>query len=212
MEKKLMAEEPKATIKGQYGIKGIRAFPIISRDENDVPTYGEAIRWAGARALTLNPTAEATSAYADDMLWITLAGTQGSEGEITCYTFPADIKTGVMGYEADVNKFLAKTGQSKPSALMYETTEILSDGTESPVLNVLYNVTLGDISESEATKEASVELKEFVVPYTAGTVSNPDGKTFSKVEIQKSVVGEEIYNKAKEKPILFGEEIAKDTP
>lgn len=192
--------------KGMLGIKGIKPFPITSFDSiNGLPVYGTGIDWKGARGLKYTNTGESEAQYADDALWVLLEGAQGAEGEITMFTLPKLIKTSLMGYEEDENKVLAKTKQSTPFGFIYETTKVLEDGSEDKVLNVIYNATLGAPEEEETTKENTPSLKEYVVPYTAGAITNSAGKTFAKAELQLSVVGEEFYNYAKNNIVIFGE-------
>lgn len=183
-----------------YGCKGIQAFPITGFDENGLPIYDtKPTPWPGARGVTMTPSGDNQGVYADDKLWMTLAGAEGSTGNITAYTLPRDVKINLLGYVEDKNKALVVGNKGKSFGFCYEVTKSYDDGTTDQELHIIYNATVGTPEEEDVTKEDTITPKEYSVPYTAGAI-NVDGfeQAFSKVIIDKSVVGDEVYNKAKE--------------
>lgn len=70
-------------------------------------------------------------------------------------------------------------------------------GLEDRELHILYKVSLSTPEESNKTREAGAEAKQYTVPFKAMQVVK-DEKTFAEVVLRKSVVGETVYNGALE--------------
>lgn len=187
---------PESMTKANYGISGVRAFKITSIGAGGVPVYSTtAIDWKGAREISYKPTGEDQVFYADNTSYLTIRGIKELSGTFTAYTMPNSIKEDGLGYVVDQNKAHIVNGTSKASfGMMYEVEIRNEDGTDDKELHVLFKVTLSDPEVSSKTKEVSLDLKEFTVPFKAEEiVDTTNGLTYAEAVLKKSVVGSVAY-------------------
>lgn len=142
-------------------------YAIITETEQEdgtiKSTYSTPKKWPGAVSLSLDPSGESNTFYADDTAYAVLSSNSGYEGDFESALVPEEVETEVMGQE-EVDGVLVEssTDEQKYIALLFEFS-----GDKKARRHVLYRCSLTRHSVASQTKEDSTEPVTESVTITA---------------------------------------------
>lgn len=150
----------------KFGLKNAHYALVTETEQEDgtiKSTYGAPKKWPGAVNISLDPSGDSNTFYADDTAYAILASNTGYEGDFESALVPEEIETEVMGHE-EVDGVLVEssTDEQKYIALMFEFS-----GDTSGRRHVLYRCSLTRKSVASQTKEDSTEPVTESVTITA---------------------------------------------
>lgn len=162
----------------KFGLKNTHYAIITETEQEDgtiKSTYSTPKKWPGAVSLSLDPSGESNTFYADDTAYAVLSSNSGYEGDFESAVVPEDVETEVMGQE-EVDGVLVEssTDVQKYIALLFEF-----NGDKKARRHVLYRCSLTRHSVASQTKEDSTEPVTESVTITATPrpdVDNINGK------------------------------------
>ena len=190
-----MPEANKPKIK--YGLKNVHYAKMTETVTNGVTTvtYGTPKAWPGAVNLSLSPTGEASSFYADDVEYANLTSNQGYEGDFESAMIPDDVQIEILGNE-DIDGVIVESSENRTSylALMFEI-----DNDVKARRHIMYRCSLstrptiesGTKADSTAPKTDTVTIK--ASPRTDVVTINGKERHLVKATTSESV-SEEVYN------------------
>lgn len=151
--------EISTTNKAFHGNKLLYFYPI-SGGEFETP-----IQNRGMRAFSKEIEQAITKFFADNDVWLSIAGTKTISGEVTAYYLEKDVYTELLGYIEQSNGGFADTGTNKPFGLAYAAEMIDNEGNTGFKVFCMYNATATEPSEETTTDEDEVELTELVFAF-----------------------------------------------
>lgn len=153
------------TNKVKFGLKNCY-YSVITRDENNVPSFAAPVALPGARELSLSPEgSEAEPWYADDVVYYMVPGiNNGYTGTLELAKIPDAFHKDVMGDITDTNGLLLENADafSKEFALMAEFK-----GDKNATRHVIYCCTATRSDFGSATIEESAEPQTETLNLTA---------------------------------------------
>ena len=172
--------------KVKYGIRNVY-YALGTEDDNGAITYGDPVKWPGARALSLTAQGEITKWPADDVTYWTGSSNDGYDGDLTMARVIDSFHTDVLGEKADDKGVLVEYADviGKIFALLFEF-----EGDQKATRHVLYNCTASRPDLSGNTVDGSITPEEESVHITASP------RISDKVVKAKTTVDsdEEAYN------------------
>lgn len=136
-------------------------YGVINKSDGDY-TYDTPEHIPGAVSLTLNPTGDSTTFYADNGIYYAKNTNTGYTGTLTIANLPEKFRVDVLGEVLVDGGLLEKAdAKQKDIALMFEV-----DGDEHADRFVYYDVTVGRPNQNAKTTEASISIEGVELPVT----------------------------------------------
>lgn len=146
-------------------------------------TFATPVAIPGAVSISLDPTGEPESFYADGVEYYTINNNQGYDGDLELAMIPEDFRKDILMETADDNNVLIENSNSETGsfALLFEF-----DGDVRKIKHLLYNCSASrpsiESSTNEEDKEVKTETETLTVkarPLVNGYVKAKTGDTTS---------------------------------
>ena len=149
--------------KVKFNICNVHYAPITVAEEGTV-SFGVPVPMPGAVSISMDPTGEPESFYADGIEYYVINNNQGYDGDLELAMIPETFRTDILKEEADSNNVLVENANSETGsfALLFEF-----DGDIRKIRHVLYNCTAARPTIESATKEDEIEVKTETLSITA---------------------------------------------
>jgi phi13 family phage major tail protein len=154
--------------KVKFNICNVHYAPITV-GENGVVTFATPVAMPGAVSISLDPTGEPESFYADGIEYYTINNNQGYEGDLELAMIPEDFRTDILKEEADSNKVLVENANSETGsfALLFEF-----DGDVKKIRHVMYNCSASRPTIESKTNEEDKEVQTETLTVKARPMAN----------------------------------------
>lgn len=134
----------------KFGLKNTHYAIITETEQEDgtiKSTYSTPKKWPGAVSMSLDPSGESNTFYADDTAYAVLTSNSGYEGDFESAVVPEDVEIEVMGQE-EVDGVLVEssTDEQKYIALLFEFNGD-KKSTQTCVVSLLTDTTLRCVSD-----------------------------------------------------------------
>lgn len=158
----------------RYGLKNVHIFPIESVSDTTI-TYGQVFKLPGAVSLSMDPSGDSNSFYADDVIYHNEFINNGYEGELEIAMINEDFETKILGCTKDENGAIIENvnATSKNFALTFEFK-----GDKKRVRHILYNVSASRPKFESATKEEKTKINTDKIKFKA--IPDPKGQIKAK--------------------------------
>ena len=159
----------------KYGLKNVYYALATIDSTTGAATYSTPVRIPGAVSLSMDPSGESNSFYADNIAYATFGANAGYEGTLEVAMLPDSFRTDVLGEVLDAT-----------SGIQYETTAATTiqfallfqfEGDVDAVKHVFYNCTATRTNVEGQTTEESIEVKTESVDLKASAVYNATAGT-----------------------------------
>ena len=150
-----------------YGLKNLYYAKVTNT--GGTITYGTPVALPGAKEMSLEPSGEPTTIWADDVQYVVIPSAGGYEGSVTVLDVPESFYTDILGMHKDTNDVLYESDNDTLAqfALLGETIEYDSVNGPTKKRFVFYNCTAEKAPTTASTKEEEVEAQEFEISITA---------------------------------------------
>lgn len=144
-------------------------YAALAVAEDGTPTYAAPVSLPGAVSLSLDPTGEPESFYADGVEYYVINNNQGYDGDLELAMIPESFRTDILKEEADSNSVLVENANSETGsfALLFEF-----DGDVKKIRHVLYNCSASRPSIESKTNEESKEVQTETLSIKARPLSS----------------------------------------
>lgn len=166
--------------KVKFNICNVHYAPIIKEEDGTV-TFATPVPMPGAVSISMDPTGEPESFYADGVEYYVINNNQGYDGDLELAMIPESFRTDILKEEQDANNVLVENSQSETGsfALLFEF-----DGDVRKIRHVLYNCSASRPSIASKTNEDSKEVQTETLtvkarPLASGYVKAKTGDTTS---------------------------------
>ena len=141
--------------KVKFNICNVHYAPITVAEEGGV-SFGTPVSLPGAVSISMDPTGEPESFYADGIEYYVINNNQGYDGDLELAMIPESFRTDILKEEADANKVLVENSNSETGsfALLFEF-----DGDVKKIRHVLYNCTASRPSIESKTNEDKKDVQ-----------------------------------------------------
>ena len=157
--------------KVKFNICNVHYAPITVAEEGTV-SFGTPVPMPGAVSISMDPTGEPESFYADGIEYYVINNNQGYDGDLELAMIPESFRTDILKEEQDANKVLVENANSETGsfALLFEF-----DGDIKATRHVLYNVIVSrpgttGATKTESTEPTTQELSFIAAPTVEGLV------------------------------------------
>lgn len=154
--------------KVKFNLCNVHYAPItVAEDENI--TFETPVPIPGAVSISLDPTGEPESFYADGIEYYVINNNQGYEGDLEVAMIPEGFRTVILKEEADNNQVLVENANSETGcfALLFEF-----DGDIRKIRHVLYNCSASRPSIASKTNEENKEVQTETLSVKARPMAN----------------------------------------
>lgn len=150
----------------KYGIKKVH-WAIATIATNGTATYGTPVSEPGAVSISMEAQGEATTFYADNIVYYSGANNAGYEGDLEMALISDKFKVDVLGYKLNSKGVLLEDANAPTVhfALLFEF-----EGDEKATRHVLYNCTASRPSVASSTKNESIEPQTETVSIRATSI------------------------------------------
>ena len=141
--------------KVKFNICNVHYAPITVAEEGTV-SFETPVPMPGAVSISMDPTGEPESFYADGYAYYTINNNQGYEGDLELALVPESFRTDVLKESLDANNVLVEdaTVETGKFALLFEF-----DGDINKIRHVLYNCTASRPTIESKTNEDEKEVQ-----------------------------------------------------
>ena len=151
--------------KVKFNICNVHYAPLTVT-EDGIVTYAVPVPLPGAVSISLDPTGEPESFYADGIEYYIINNNQGYDGDLEVAMIPEGFRTDILKEEADSNNVLVENANSETGrfALLFEF-----DGDVKKIRHVLYNCSASRPTIEAKTNEEDkeVQTETLTVIYTS---------------------------------------------
>ena len=107
--------------KVKFNICNVHYAPITVAEEGTV-SFGTPVPMPGAVSISMDPTGEPESFYADGIEYYVINNNQGYDGDLELAMIPESFRTDILKEEQDANKVLVENANSETGsfALLFE--------------------------------------------------------------------------------------------
>lgn len=160
--------------KVKFNICNVHYAPITVAEEGTV-SFGTPVPMPGAVSISMDPTGEPESFYADGIEYYVINNNQGYDGDLELAMIPESFRTDILKEEQDANKVLVENANSETGsfALLFEF-----DGDIRKIRHVLYNCSASRPTIESKTNEEDKEVQTETLTIKATPLS--DGKVKAK--------------------------------
>ena len=139
--------------KVKFNICNVHYAPITVAEEGTV-SFGTPVPMPGAVSISMDPTGEPESFYADGIEYYVINNNQGYDGDLELAMIPESFRTDILKEEQDANKVLVENANSETGsfALLFEF-----DGDIRKIRHVLYNCSASRPTIESKTNEEDKE-------------------------------------------------------
>ena len=108
--------------KVKFNICNVHYAPITVAEEGTV-SFGTPVPMPGAVSISMDPTGEPESFYADGIEYYVINNNQGYDGDLELAMIPESFRTDILKEEQDANKVLVENANSETGsfALLFES-------------------------------------------------------------------------------------------
>lgn len=164
--------------KVKFNICNVHYAPITV-GENGAITYATPVQMPGAVSISLDPTGEPESFYADGVEYYVINNNQGYDGDLELAMIPETFRTDILKEESDANNVLVENANSETGsfALLFEF-----DGDVKKIRHVMYNCSASRPTIESKTNEENKEVQTETLtvkarPLASGYVKAKTGDT-----------------------------------
>lgn len=131
-------------------------YALLTQDDNGNVSWGTPVALPGAVSISLDPTGEPESFYADGIEYYVINNNQGYDGDLELAMIPESFRTDVLMETADSNNVLVENANSQTGhfALLFEF-----DGDIKKIRHVMYNCSASRPGIASSTNTESKEVK-----------------------------------------------------
>ena len=171
--------------KVKFNICNVHYAAITVAEEGTV-SFETPVPMPGAVSISMDPTGEPESFYADGIEYYVINNNQGYDGDLELAMIPESFRTDILKEEQDANKVLVENANSETGsfALLFEF-----DGDIRKIRHVLYNCTASRPTIESKTNEDEKEVQTETLTLSATALAN--GYVKAKTSANTS---EEVYN------------------
>lgn len=164
--------------KVKFNICNVHYAPITVGEDGAV-TYSTPVPMPGAVSISLDPTGEPESFYADGVEYYVINNNQGYDGDLELAMIPEAFRTDILKEESDANNVLVENANSETGsfALLFEF-----DGDVKKIRHVMYNCSASRPTIESKTNEEDKEVQTETLtvkarPLASGYVKAKTGDT-----------------------------------
>lgn len=141
--------------KVKFNICNVHYAPITVGEDGAV-TYATPVPMPGAVSISLDPTGEPESFYADGVEYYVINNNQGYDGDLELAMIPEAFRTDILKEESDANNVLVENANSETGsfALLFEF-----DGDVKKIRHVMYNCSASRPTIESKTNEEDKEVQ-----------------------------------------------------
>lgn len=141
--------------KVKFNICNVHYAPITVGEDGAV-TYATPVPMPGAVSISLDPTGEPESFYADGVEYYVINNNQGYDGDLELAMIPEGFRTDILKEESDANNVLVENANSETGsfALLFEF-----DGDVKKIRHVMYNCSASRPTIESKTNEEDKEVQ-----------------------------------------------------
>lgn len=183
-------------------------YAILSISDDGKVSWGTPVAIPGAVSISLDPTGEPESFYADGVEYFVINNNQGYEGDLEVAMIPDSFRTDVLNETSDSANVLVENANSQAGhfALLFEF-----DGDIKKIRHVMYNCSAARPSIASKTNEDSKEVQTETLtikarPLATGLVKAKTGDT------TKATAYNNWYKKVYEPDAIGGYDEPEETP
>ncbi|MCD7959632.1 MAG: phage tail protein [Ruminococcus sp.] len=131
-------------------------YASLTVDDDCAATFGTPVAMPGAVSISMDPTGELESFYADGVEYYVINNNQGYDDDLELAMIPESFRTDILKESADSNNVLIEDANSETGsfALLFEF-----DGDVHKIRHVLYNCSASRPSIESKTNEEDKEVQ-----------------------------------------------------
>jgi len=170
----------------KYGLSRVYYALATIDTSTGAATYSTPKALPGAVSLSMDPSGESSSFYADNIAYVSFAANAGYEGELEIALISDDFRKDILGevVDSDIQVELADS-TTKPFALLFQF-----EGDEDATRHVFYNCTAARPNVGSKTTEESVDVQTETLNIKCGAIFN--------AKLDKNIVKGKIGDKTKQ--------------
>ena len=144
-------------------------YAILTQNDNGEVSFGTPVPLPGAVSLSLDPTGEPESFYADGIEYYVINNNQGYDGDLELAMIPESFRTDVLMETTDSNNVLVENANSQTGhfALLFEF-----DGDVKKIRHVFYKCAASRPGIESQTNEDEIEVQTETLSLKATPLAN----------------------------------------